>query len=212
MGFVEGLKHQLAAEVLRKQQLITQQEAKERERLQRQAVEQERRAQRRQQAEDFRKESSVGAVVAELGGFLATPTIPITVRTTVSDGGNAYEEGSTGRGFSSVGLGRINLVPKDPDSVFDSAEWDSKYIGFTHLKYGGGNDSHYSEKFIAVETCPDGRIIFHAGWLGSTTIRVGEWRGNDRKDIFDKALEKAYRNPGTNKYSIHQPYVRAGNA
>jgi len=210
MGFVEGLRHQLAAESLRKQQLITQREVKEREKLQREAIEQERRAQRRQQAEDFRKESTVDAVVAELGEFLATPTVPTTIRTTISDGGDGYEDGFTGRGSSSVGLGRVNLAPKDPDSVFDSAEWDSKYTGSTHLKYEGGNDSHYSENSIAVETCPDGTIIFHAGWFGSTTIQVEKWRGNDRKNIFDKALERAYRNPGTNNYSIHHPYVRPG--
>ncbi len=221
MGFVEGLRHQLAAESLRKQQLITQREVKEREKLQREAIEQERRAQRRQQAEDFRKESTVDAVVAELGEFLATPTVPTTIRTTISDGGDGYEDGFTGRGSSSVGLGRVNLAPKDPDSVFDSVEWDSKLIDSaewdrrhtyidTHLRDKGRNYSHYSEKFIAVETYPDGTIIFHAGWFGTTTIQVEKWRGNDRTSIFDKALEKAYRNPGTNNYSIHHPYVRPG--
>lgn len=208
MTFIERLRQEQAAKALSEQRLKTQQEDREKERLQKEAVERERRAQRKQLAENFRKESEVGDAVAELGRFLATPTIPVG-RQSFYDGIHSGYTELVGRGSSSgpTSVGDLPISQRDPDSVFDTVGWDYESHGFSKDKVMGSN-SHHSKKYIAVESCPDGTIVFHGSWLGSTTIRVTDWRTNDRKQVFDKALEKAYKHPGIHRYSEwHQPVI-----
>ena len=184
MGFIERLKEQALVDALKEQQIKLQSKTAERERLQTKAAETEHRAQRKRQAENFRQESGVGAVVAELGEF--------------------FKE--FGRGSSSSDLGNIvHYTPVDHDSVFDSVEWDKEEKH--HYSASAGwwfENSHlhstfFSEKYIVVETCPDGKIIFGRG---RTTIQVKEWRGKNKRGIFDTALENEYNNPKINKYKV----------
>lgn len=211
MGFIERLRQEEAAKALREQQrLRAQLEAEEKERLQRETAEKERRAQRRQQAERFREESGVGIAVAKLCEVLATPTIPIVHAGTASDWGQGPEYTEyVGRGNSSgpTSAGNLPISQKDSDSVFDIVLWDATSHNYAEAKRHGGF-SHHSEKYIAVESCPDGTIVFHGGWFVSTTIRITEWRTNAKEQIFDKALEKAYTHPGVHGYSVR--HVKSG--
>lgn len=181
MDFTERLRQE-TAEALNEQQLKAQQEAEEKERLESEAaIEKEQHSERRQQAEDFREESGVSVAIKKLGEFLKY----------------------SGRGSSNTDLGNIvHYTPVDPDSVFDSVEWDKeeKHHYSNSPGYGGSPSPFFSEKFFVVETCPDGRIMFGRG---RTTIQVEEWRSKKR-DIFDAALEEAFRNPYTNKYRIER--------
>lgn len=189
MGFIEELRQKEVAEALRKQHLVAQQQAQEKERFQREVAEQERRAQRRQQAEKFRGESGISEVVVELGKFLETQK----------------------RGHS-YGLSYDNSyepILKDPDSLIDTASWDEVYRGTSQIGYTYYRN--YSRKCIAVETCPDGNIVFHGGLFGSTTIRVTEWRSNEKEQLFDKALKKAYKHPENYRYSRQEPPGIVGN-
>lgn len=179
MGFIERLRQELALEAQRVEQKAAQekadQEAKEKARLQAEVAERERRAPRRQQAAGFQAQSGVGAMVAELRAFLAIPAR-----------GGASED----------------LVWIDPDSVFEWAQWDIKHCGNSGVKSGW--NEHFSEKYIAVETCPNGTIVFHGGWRSSTTIPLTKWRDNKNRElIFDKALEKAFKNPKIHRFSVY---------
>ncbi len=213
MGFIERLRQEQTAKLLTEQQLKALQEVSEAEKLQREAVEKERRALRRQQAERFREESRVSDEVAKLGEFLAAPTIPVIRRGNITDGGDGPEYTEyVGRGsYQPLSRADFPNSQKDPDSVFDTVRWDNKHAGYTHPKHGGSSYSNYSEKCIAVESCPDGTIVFHGGFWASTTIRASEWRTKDKEQIFDKALEKAYKNPGVNLYSVSYEPARIGN-
>lgn len=223
MGFIERLRQDEVVEALRKQQLRAQQEAKEAEKLQREAIEAKRRALRRQQAEKFQEESEVSLAVDELVKYLETPIIPI-VHTGTYDGLDSSYTEYVGRGSRGLHSKYTEFITsdgqrspsygfpfhqRDPDSVFDTVHWDTESLGSSKARVRG-SDSHYSEKYTAVETCPDGTIVFHASWLGSTTIKATEWRTKDKKQLFDKALEKAYKNPGVNKYSVWNKPVEYG--
>lgn len=175
MGFIERLRQE---EIAKYQQINVQQEAQERDRLQREANECERRAQRKQQAEKIREESKVGEAVQALGEFLGC------------------------RGSSSGPVSETDLPISriDPDSVLDLARWDKDYLnGRTSVLYLS-EATDCSETYIAAESCPDGTIVFHGNWLGSTTIRAKKWRSTEKEQIFDKALEKAFRHPRSYKY------------
>lgn len=210
MGFIERLRQEQGASALREQQLKAQQEAQERERLQRQAAENERRAKRKEQAERFREESKVGNVVTELSNFLATPTIPV-IRVSTYDGMYSEYTEFIGRGSSSgpTSAGSLPVSQKDQDSVFDIVQWDAELNGHSKSKVLGSY-SHYSTKYIAVESCPDGVIYLHGGWGGSTTIRATQWRTSDKEQIFDKALERAYKNPGIHRYKLWNKPIDSG--
>ena len=212
MGFIERLEQE---EITKTQQLRVGQEAWERDRLQKEAIERGRRAVRKEQAEKFREESRVGVAVARLGEFLTRPTIPYQTYET-HDGFQDLVTKYRGRGFSKgpiTSAGDLPVHQNDPDSVFDTAVWDAAYTkGFifptqTNKLYEANS---YSEKYIAVESCPDGAIVFHAGWLGSTTIRMQEWRTRDKEQLFDKALERAFKNPGFYKRPFTPPYISLG--
>lgn len=151
--------------------------------------------------------------------FLETPTIPV-VRTSFSDGLHSSSTKYVGRGSRGIRSKYTEFVTsdglhstsygfpfrqRDPDSAFGVVHWDTEDLGSSRAKVMG-SDTHHSEKYIAVETCPDGTIVFHAGWFGGTTIRLAEWRAEDKGQLFGKALEKAYKHPGINRYSVwHKP-------
>lgn len=219
MSFVERLRQEDLAKAQSKQRLEAQQEAIKKERLKAEEAERERHAQRIQIAERFREESGVGNAVAKLIEYLSTPTIPVT-RTSFSDGIHDSWIEYVGRGSSGIrkktrlkGFLRIGSTvtsysedyfpfsQRHPDSVFDTVHWDTADLGH----------SLHSEKYIAVETCPDGTIVFYAGWIGSTTIGLEKWRTGNKEQLFEKALEKAYKHPGINKYSVwHEPQPPSG--
>lgn len=201
MRFVEMLRQKLALETQAQEQLTKQLEVEERERYQRrlqgEAVERARHEQRRRQALEFREKSRVGITVTELGRFLAIPTIPVR-RISYEDGKEiGFSEEHIGRGSSSGLLytTELPILRKDPDSIFDIARWDKVKTG-TLSDGKGGFYTHYPEKYIVVETCPDGTIVFHAGSRSSTTIPVVELRTNDKEQILDEALKKAFNDPG----------------
>ncbi len=196
MGLVERLRREVAELQLR-QQLKDQPDAKrEAEKFQKENIERERHAQREQQAENFRKESEVGDAVERLGFFLESTQVARF---------NFYSQSTefVRRGFSRGPKSVVSLPisRRDPDSVFDTVEWDHKSDHSSYRK-GGGYYSHDSNKYIAVESCPDGRIVFHAGWFGSTTLQLTKWRTQDKEQILDKALDKAFNHPGVNKSSL----------
>lgn len=103
----------------------------------------------------------------------------------------------------------LPISKKDPDSVFDTVQWDYKNHGSSKDKVWGSSYTHHSSKLIAVESCPDGTIVFHYNGLfgaTNTTIKLTRWRNKNKEEIFDKVLEKAYKNPLYQRYSIwHKP-------
>lgn len=204
MSFIEKLRQQQAAEALRAQQIKDQQEATVKERQQRETAERERHAQRKKQAERFQGESGVSLAVKELGKFLATPTIPVVRQNFSVD----YVVRGSSYGYVSS-VESLPIPRNDPDSVFDIIEWDRKDHGSSKDKKWGYN-THHSKKLIAVEFCPNGTIVFHAGWA-STNVPLERWRAKDREQIFDQALERAYRNPINHRYKIwHEPSSHGG--
>lgn len=101
----------------------------------------------------------------------------------------------------------INAYPvtsqENSDSVCEGVAWDKVYN--VTSKKGYSYYENYSNKYITVETCPDGNIIFHGGLFGSTTVGPAVWRNNKSKEmIFEKALEKAFSRPGVHRSSVYQ--------
>lgn len=85
---------------------------------------------------------------------------------------------------------------KDIDSVgcFVGWDWHSNYSQRVYgINYAFPQVVSGSGKYFVIETCPDGTIVFHAGWFGSSTIPLKKWQ-ND-KGILEVALERAYNCP-----------------
>lgn len=209
MGFVEKLKQDLVLAAQRAVQQAAQEqaarEAREKARLQAEAIEQKRIAQGRQLANGFRLESGVGAAVAKLGEFLATPTIPVT--------GSDSCDGLSCSWTKLIGRGSSNgsIYNGGSDCVFDEVSWDRTELTSTKGGTILGWDEYFSIKRIRVQTCPDGTIRFHAGWGGSSTIRLEQWRCSKREEILDRALEKAFKNPLVDRESVrHGPVGLSG--
>lgn len=98
-----------------------------------------------------------------------------------------------------------SIPPTDQDSIFDMAIWDMKYLGSRSK-----GDKYWEEaeqKFLAVETRPDGNVVFHA--RNNVTKSGRDWGTN--KAILDKALEQAFYNPGIHKfqYRHHEAWHEA---
>lgn len=171
MRFIERLKEE-------EKQIKARQKAEEEEGLRRRVAEEERSKQRTKQAERFREESRVGLLVTELGKILKT------------SGRLSRESRRQGGSKTDLGLATDLINQRDPDSVFDLVAWDKKE---------GGRYNGYAENYIVVESCPDGSIVFHGGWykssFESTTIQPTEWRTQNKEQIFNEALEKAFKNP-----------------
>ncbi len=190
MGFIERLRQEKADEDARnaliEQGLKAQKEAYERSELEKWKVDRDNRERRRLMAVDFRKESGVSPLMDGLADFFGKQfTIPYS-RTEIDPDGQTYQVNyfeSRGRRVSEKEF--KYKTPKDPDSVFDTVCWDTR-------------------NYIAVESCPDGTIVFHGGWLGSTTIPVIEWRIPEKDQVFDKALERAYHNPAKGSFTVKQ--------
>lgn len=214
MGFIERL---IQEEATKAQQLSAQSEAQERERLQREVSEQGYKARRRKQAEDFHQESGVGAKVNELIEFLERSTIPVEAR---REHDGFYEDyihyvGREHGGFpsdwevdeifrfggrSSECSPRCYLpisIQKDPNSIANVVHWD-------YMKPKGYGTIKCLYKYLVVETNPDGVILFHGGFLGSTALQLFQWRTEYKEQIFDKALERAFKRPKLHKYSFYR--------
>lgn len=78
-----------------------------------------------------------------------------------------------------------DIKQKDKDSVFDGIVWETGER--IHIDT---NRTAYPQTLIVVETCPDGTIQIHGGFLGSSTIPLSRWENN--KDVLEQALEKAW--------------------
>lgn len=167
MGFIERISQEENIRAEQKAAKLNEQE----QRLQQEADNKERSKQRSQEAFSFRKESGVFSMIERLSIILWRRTVMNKFNYT---GVHASPPDS--------------LKQKDPDSVFDTLYWDetvrstSGYI-------------HRSAKCIAVETCPDGVIVFHGGWFGSTIILPTNWRIENKEQLFDRALDKAFNHP-----------------
>lgn len=205
MGFIERLRQQkeTTAQVssLQAAELQRKREAEETERQQRTAQEKEYHQQRRLQAETFRQENGVGILVAELGRFLVEEIFKGVSK------GPDYEIKPPPRlaWDPVIEITYPSIPPTDPDSTVDIAIWDMKYLG--HHSKGDKGWEEAEQKFLAVETKPDGNVVFHA--RKSVTKPEREWRIN--KDILDKALEEAFYNPRIHKfeYRHHEAWHEA---
>lgn len=221
MGFIERLRLQKEAVVqIRSQQEAVLQRKNEAEAIvgqQREAQEKEYHRQRSLQAETFRQESGIGLLVVELGRFL----IEEGKTDTILQGKSALKGFPNHHGYScihgdSVRLGytiaplyddwgyrSITYPPisaVDQDSVFDIAMWDFKGLAGKRSSPGRKGDWEKAEqKFLAVESRPDGNIVFHARKSGTKSKQ--EWRASS--DILDKALEEAFCNPRIYKFEYH---------
>lgn len=221
MGFIERLRLQkeTVAQV-RSQQVAVLQRKSEVEttaRQSREAQEKEYHQQRRQQAETFRQESGIGLLVVELGRFL----IEEGRADTVLQGKSALDRlpsphnyqcihGDSMRlgytvaplyddwGYRSITYPPISAI--DQDSVFDIAMWDFKGLAGKRSSPGRKGDWEEAEqKFLAVESRPDGNIVFHARKSGIKSNQ--EWRISS--DILDDTLEEAFSNPRIYKFEYH---------
>lgn len=207
MEFLEGLRQQQEAGIhVRSQQEVELQrkrEAEETARLQREVQERERHQQCRIQAEEFRQESGVGTLVRTLGEILAGEKF---LDHTISNGPHNREVFRS-RG-KSIGPDYVQdwlvspfkkpaISLTDPDSTLDITIWDIRYVG--EQEY----DGHWSQgrsKFLAVETRPDGNVVFHSE--GRETIQEHTWRTNPT--ILEEGLERAFSKPGTNEYKLER--------
>lgn len=235
MAFIERLRQQKEVAALARSQqdseLAAAKQAEDYTQQQRDTQEREFHQQRRQEAEAFRQESGVGLLVVELGRFLIeerrADTIlkqnsalielpsPHTYSNIHGDEGFRERLGYTVAplyddwGYRSITY-PSSISLSDKESVFDIVMWDFKNVVGQRECRDGTFDGAFSEaeqRFLAVETRPDGNIAFHAGWLGTGSIKESQWRGSNKKnDIFDKALEKAFKHPGTHRFKYR--YVR----
>lgn len=206
MGFVERLRQEATADLERQEQLRDQRQAQEIVDAERKAAKKKVSDQRTLNAQRFREESGVYKVVKKLGEFLAIPTIPISVPL----GGEGELSTLIGRGGYNQFMPGENypVSLKDPDSILDTVSWDNTHCGTS--RQGSVYYNNTSEKHIIVETCPDGTIVFHGCWFGSTTIRASKWQNKApkvREQIFDKALEKAFNHPIICKSSVAEPTI-----
>lgn len=186
MGFIERLRQEDAVKALKAEQLKALQKAREesleREKRSRETTERERHAKRREQAENFRKESGTSLVIDKLAEYLRST------------------ESSIRRGEE------VSYSPKDPDSVDDKIKWGFEYHSYSRTYDGYHNfeaRSWCDRKSIVVETCPDGTIVFHAGRGAASTIKLKEWRSPKKEQLFERALEKAFRNPGITSEKLY---------
>lgn len=185
MNFIERLRQELVVEKQKEAQKTAQQEAIEKARFQKETDERERRVKRKEQSEKFREESGVSQVVDKLANFFSSQIREVIYIATDSDH-HTYEYTRQERRGGRVRENEFAYIPcpGDSDSIYDVVHWDGK-------------------KYIDVESCPDGTIVFHGDRKGSTTIRTTEWRNKEKEQLFDKALEKAYNSP---KIRLSHPF------
>lgn len=204
MGFVERLRQQKETETLvrgqREAELVRKRDAEEAVREQKEAREREFHTQRKQQAEAYLQESGIESLISEVGkiiggsyGWVGDP--PWSRR---FGGGQLSSATSDWR--------RLPTSATDPDSVSIGIVWDELQKGTKSAPIPTGVSREYGKmeqwsefegKFFAVETHPDGNIIFHA--RRDITVPEQKWRSD--KGVVDAALEQAYNSPRTQKYN-----------
>ncbi len=144
---------------------------------------------RHEQATSFYNESRIGTLVEKFHAIV--PSVPV-----------CYPK-----------------VNEDPDSVtsligLESTESDRHFAGRYVRNVMAGENTFVPEKVIykshdkaiCIETAPDGRIVFHAGILGSSTVALKQWRSTP--DILEKALKRAYKHPKSYSTVVEAEYSR----
>ena len=221
MGFVERLRQQKDVAALARSQrdseLATAKQAENIVRQQREVQEREFHQQRTRQAGTFRQESGVGLLVVELGKFLvesgradtileqrsALTGFPSTHTYSNIHGDSVRLNYTIAPLYDDWGYRSITyppIKPTDPDSLFDIILWDFK--GLVGIRSGRERKGWWEEaeqKFLAVESRPDGNILFHA--RKSITKSKQEWRASS--GILDKTLEEAFYNPRIYRFEYH---------
>lgn len=97
-----------------------------------------------------------------------------------------------GRGWKG---GNPDYRLRDGDSVAFSVTWGWHFNSSREVSGSG--------KYFAIETCPDGAIVFHASWLGSSSVSQEKWRNN--KKLLEVALERAYNRPRIHSWRYYSP-------
>lgn len=222
MGFIENLIQQGIAVVHRAQQVRNQQAAAAESKRQSDAREREFHAQRQQQAVTFHQESKVDTMVADFRKLLQERVLL---------NGSGTEEY-----WQPPVLTRRPYIPfpqKDPDSIVDEVGWNIE-VRVGVLPGNEGLYDEFSEKYLAVETCPDGTIVFWSGQetsLGYTSqskprtfvrqvielftihrvepkpLLIPEVTWRNDPDVLEETLRGAYRNPFKHRFSDnYRPY------
>lgn len=220
MGFIEKLR---SASVLAKQQRLqrgeqlgTQQEADRVKQEQIAVAQHELFLQKRKKAEIHRQESGLIPLILGFGKYLieegrartilqgrkALPDLPGLI-SYQSINGDSYglSTGSPGYtiaplydnwGYPSITYPDIPHASTAQGSVLDIAMWDFRNVA---KNQGSGLRSWYigEQKFLAVETRPDGVITFHAGTKVEVSTKVG-------RESLDSVLERAFNRPGNHRF------------
>lgn len=173
---------------------------------------------RHNQALLFQQESRVSGLVAKLGELLREIQSDKSKRKGMENyivlyekTGVAGSDETTSRRISLAGSSRdckaVSRYLKDKDSAVDLVFWDRRmrYVSYPNARTGEvRSGDQFDEKLIVVETCPNGTIRFHAGWLGSSCAEYAQWK--DNLGILDSRLERAYRNPLSHTYITNVEY------
>lgn len=190
MGFIERLREEkkaredtVAREALERdlrQKLRQEAIKKAHDQLRQQEEEEKRRHEERNlHARQFQRESGI---------------IPLAEETERLLGGGGEWEGSP------------DYQLRDGDSAVFLVEWGWHY---NYSRKLDGNHYIYpqkvsgSGKYFAIETCPDGTIVFHASRFGSSSVSQEKWRNN--KELLEVALERAYDNHRIHSWKYRRP-------
>lgn len=201
MGFIEDKRAQIRTEVQARQSLRDEAVAEHEVR--------EFHLQRRKLATTIRQDSGVGFLVKALGEILMEDMVPVLKYTdgTVKIGRRGKSKGCD-YDLNPDLLLEIkypNRSLTDPDGLLDVAVWDSEYLRHESRLEGTWDEAR--SKFLAVETRPDGDIVFYSSGL-SRTIQEQVWRTNPK--VLEEALEMAFNNPGSHNYRCNYDYSPYG--
>lgn len=204
MGFIERLRQQKEADALaitqREAELGRRREAEEAVRQQREAQERELHIQRKQRAEAYFQESGIESLISELGKIIGGSY------GWVGDSPWSRRHGGGQLSSATSDWRRLPTLATDPDSVSIGIVWDELQKGTKSAPIPKGVSrehgtmeqwSEFEGKFFAVETLPDGNIIFHT--RRDITVPEQKWRID--KGVVDAALEQAFNSPRTQKYN-----------
>lgn len=132
----------------------------------------------RMKAEQTVKESGIDTLLDELANLVKIHGYPIFLY------GRSKE------------LERRHIPIRNVDSCNAIFKWDiqKRKVG----KGSGPGYYDYSEKYFAIEACPDGVIKIAATGPGDSTINSNQWRSAN--SLLEVALERAFNNPRVYKW------------
>lgn len=176
MGFIERLRREREARDAIKHA------AAERERLKREHTsmleeqlhrreeeERKRHEERKLQARQFQRESGIISLAEEMEQLI--------------EGGYGWKSKPD-----------YQLSDRDSTALLIRLVWHSNYSHKVRGEYYNfPQEVSGSGKYFVIETTPDGIILFHADWLGLSSIPRERWQ--DNKEVLESALEKAYNHP-----------------